>query len=396
MTSLPLDNPYALLGLFLAPSLAGETHELLASAARQKRIAWEDLLYQANLHFCTPLWYVRMKQGGLLPLLPPELHEYLHQLHAANCERNQAFREALREQLLALRRLDVPVILLKGAATFCDDLYGDPGARMMGDIDLLVASSHLDAAWEALSLLGYREVPPPDSEWRGYTTDYRPHHLSRLHKPGTPVAVEVHFQVGRGQDGRTLPVEMAWKHQQRALFEGMGTTVLDPTRRLLHNAVHALVTQQHFIRSNVSLRDLAEFAALAQRYTSILDWNVWFEKGAGNGLKTEFMTYLALACRLTGMPRPQQVPDLRPVDRHLDRILAGAKYLTAFQGSAMTPALRLKRWTTGIWTKSFFHRRLPAWLWCNSCHGEGLSVLPVRLRCMVGRYRWLWRKKCRR
>ncbi len=393
LTSLPLDNPYALLGLFLAPAKAEETREELASAARQERIAWERLLYLANLHFCTPLWYVRMQRDGLLPLLPAELKKYLRQLHAANLERNQAFREALRELLLTLQQLAVPAILLKGAATFCDDLYGDPGARMMGDIDLLVAPPQLETVREALTALGYREFPDPAPECPEYAPSYRSQHLSRLHKPGTPVAVEVHFKVGRGQDGRVLPAELAWECSQQAAIDGIATAVLDPTRRLLHNTVHALVPSESFIHSHVPLRDLAEFSALARRYASALAWDEWFESGAGNGLATEFRTYLALACRLTGMSCPPQAPDLRPAGRHLARILAAAKYLALPEDPPETAGLRQRRWVTRIWTKGYLHRRLPAWLWRNPCHGQGSETLPARLRCMVGRYRWMWQKK---
>ena len=395
MISLPLDNPYALLGLFLAPAKGRETRELLADAGRQDRIAWEGLLRQANLHFCTPLWYVRMRQDGLLPLLPPELQEYLRLLHAANLERNQAFREALKEQLLMLHQLEVPAVLLKGAATFCDDLYGDPGARMMGDIDLLVAPSHIEKVRQALTALGYREFPDPAPECPEYAPAYRSQHLSRLHKPGTPVAVEVHFKVGRGQDGRVLPAEMAWECSQPTSLDGLGIAVLDPTRRLLHNTVHALVPSESFIHSQIPLRDLAEFVALVQRYGPTLAWDEWFEKGAGNGLATEFRTYLAMACRLTGMPRPPQAPDLRPAGRHLSRILAAAKYLTPQGNRPQTPDLRLQRWATGVWTKSFLHLRLPRWLWCNPCHGQNFRAVPGRLRCMAGRYRWMWHKKWR-
>jgi Uncharacterised nucleotidyltransferase len=392
---LSLDNPYALLGLFLAPAKGSETLELLADAARQDRIAWGDLLRQANLHFCTPLWYVRMRQEGLLPLLPPELQEYLRLLHAANLERNQAFREALKEQLLMLHQLEVPAVLLKGAATFCDNLYGDPGARMMGDIDLLVAPSQLESVRQGLTALGYRDFTDPALESPVYAPAYRLQHLSRLHKPGTPVAVEVHFKVGRGQDGRVLPVEMAWEYSRPTSLDGIDSAVLDPTRRLLHNTVHALVPSESFIHSHIPLRDLAEFVALVQRYGPAIAWDEWFEKGVANGLATEFRTYLAVACRLTGMPHPPQAPDLRPAGRHLSRILAAAKHLSPQENRPQTSGLRLQRWATGVRTKSFLHLRLPRWLWCNQCHGQGFRAVPGRLHCMAGRYRWMWHKKWR-
>jgi len=131
------NDHYALLALFLSPWKDAGIIHALTDAIKQGKPNWKNLLYLANLHFCTPLWFVRLRKDGLISLLPQDLQTYLQHLHQANVERNEAFCEAIKEIHPKLREHGIPAILLKGAASFCDDLYGDVGARMMGDIDIL-------------------------------------------------------------------------------------------------------------------------------------------------------------------------------------------------------------------------------------------------------------------
>ncbi len=68
----------------------------------------------------------------------------------------QAERRALvlAEALDALGNAGIPVILLKGIA-YAGTIYPDPAERPMSDIDLLVRSSDMSTAEQALARLGY-------------------------------------------------------------------------------------------------------------------------------------------------------------------------------------------------------------------------------------------------
>jgi hypothetical protein len=394
MKFISLDNSYALLGLSLSPRTDEEHLSILEEAIIPKRVSWEALLYQANINYCTPLWYVRLRQKNLLPLLPPELREYLRLLHQANAERNLAFRQALRELLIELQEREIPSILLKGAATFCDDLYGDDGARMLGDLDILVGPKHLAVVREVLKNLGYREVSPDDKEdGPVFTPAYRSHHLPRLNKSGTPVDVEIHFGVSRGQKGNILPAELAWQHREEVVFDGIPVSMLDPTRRLLHNTVHALVSDRRFIRSHVSLRDLAEFAAIVNQAGSDIAWNEWFGRGAFNGLGGEFNVYLVLGFGLAGLTFPQGFSESFSTRVKVARILAAAKHAGGPEDLMSTTGNGLKRQGVRIWVKASYHARLPFWLWRDPCYAQGVRKMPMRMRCMAAIYRRMFRVK---
>ena len=298
-------NQYALLALFLSPWKDAETTEALADAIQQGKTDWKSLLYMANLHFCSPLWFKRLRKDGLLPLLPKELQTYLQHLHQANIERNEAFQRAIKEIYSKLKDFEIPAILLKGGATFCDNLYEDQGARMIGDLDLLVKPQHTELVRNMLLQLGYEEQPD-FTGFLGYFDTYTLHHLPRHLKPGTPVAVEIHYQTAMGQAGRVLQTDLFWKHKEIITWEGLKLLVPVPTYRLLHNTIHALLPNKEFITSIISLRDLAEFTYIVRRYESVINWREWLEKGYRQGLSRKFRIYLTLdtgswVCRI---PRP--------------------------------------------------------------------------------------------
>jgi hypothetical protein len=148
------NNQYALLALFLSPWKDEKTIDSLFNFIQQTKIDWGRLLYMANLHYCAPLWFCRLQKDGLLPLLPSDLQVYLEHLYQANLDRQNAFRQAIIEIVSKAHEMEIPVILLKGATTLCDDLYEDNGARMMGDIDLLVKTQHIEPFKKIMRQLG--------------------------------------------------------------------------------------------------------------------------------------------------------------------------------------------------------------------------------------------------
>jgi hypothetical protein len=379
LASLPFDNPYALLAFFLSPCNNDAAAVPLLQAAEQKKIDWGNQLYRANLNFCTPLWYVRLRQKGFLPSLPGELQEYLRLLHQANIERNHAFRLALEELLRTFQVLGIRTLLLKGAATFCDDLYEDPGARMMGDLDILIEPQFSEKARAALLQLGYEQQGRREQGEIDIFSGNRYHHLPRFNKPGTSVAVEIHTRTARRQDGRTLPDDLAWKGSEEAILEGFETAVLSPTHRLLHNTVHALVPQRNFIRSSIALAHLAEFASLSRRYESRLDWEEWFRRGAGQKLGMEFIVYLSLAHRLMALPWPDCVPRRFTAGIHLFRILAAGKQGVADGESPSIVRAKIIALATRFLLKIYYRAKEPAWMWSNLYYAPEGANFPLRV-----------------
>src|SRR5210317_1948790 len=117
---------------------------------------WPSLLHQANHQVVTPLWYLNLCLDGLIDTLPKGLAVYLGELYAANRDRNRLFADALAEALDVCQREGLSPLLLKGAAALADDLYGDVGARIQSDLDLLLLPDHACILSDQLLQLGYQ------------------------------------------------------------------------------------------------------------------------------------------------------------------------------------------------------------------------------------------------
>ena len=381
-----LNNHYALLALFLSPWKNEETIHRLSNFVQKENVNWGRLLYMANLHFCAPLWFASLQKDGLLPLLPLDLQTYLMHLHQANTERQDAFRRAAIEIISILDDIDVPVILLKGVATFCDDLYQDPGARMMGDLDFLIKAQHIEQVGSILLQYGYNEQADCFGKSSGFFNSNAPHHLPRFFKPGTPVVVEMHFQTAQGQAGRVLPTDLSWTNKKSIAWEGLNPFVLIPIYRLLHNTVHALVPRAAYTTSIISLSQLAEFAYLVHRYRSVIEWHEWWERGANQGLSRQFRVYLTLANSLMGMPFPERLGRLGFPGLHVARISAAcntrANNLCGCEMALETVTKRIKDVAVRIYINVFGILNRPAWDWQNLCYKQGLRNFPLRLYCL--------------
>jgi hypothetical protein len=380
--SLPT-SPFALLALFLSPCKDEAWVRLLREAASRNELSWGGLLFQANLHLCTPLWYVQLRRDELLDCLPGELQVYLHHLYQANRERNQALVEALHTVLGRFQNAGIKAVLLKGGASFCDDLYGDAGARVMQDVDLLVQADHTEAARSILLDLGYEQIPDPNLEFDDLPTDARHPHLPGFRSQDSVTAIEIHYKIAYGQAGRALPAATAWRQKVPTRLGRQQVEVLHPTHRLLHNAVHALVPHAEMIRGAVSLQQLSEFAFLAARYRKEIDRDSCLEAGRQAGLATALHTYRVLAHRLLQVPLPPRTGGRPWVRLHALRHLATSNYLYEVPEVNYSFTKRLFRTIIILAVKAYYYACLPGWTWRNVCYAEGTGNIPVRLACMV-------------
>lgn len=376
MNPLP-DTSYVLVGRGLAPSLTDIQREELARDLARPTIRWEALLAEANRQHATPLWYSRLKGHGLLTLLPDDLRGYLEQLHAANLARNRMLQDELALILALFKTHGIPVILLKGAATFADRLYADEGARLMSDMDLLVPEEQIVEAERLLMMEGYVDDPTNVS-----LSDVWPGNTRHAHIPGLlhlrkKITVELHYKVAYGQPGRLLPVNTACAASVSGSFRGLATAWLSPHHRLLHNALHAALPHREFSRGRLRLSDLAEFAALVERYPQEVSLDRFWQVVRDNALGTEIGTYALLARLLM-----RTVVKPREIDAnswHRSRLLQNSP-------CPVKPAGRLSAVRRIAWEIiSFLYdkARLPAWTWRNVCYGDERTPLTARLACIA-------------
>ena len=114
---------------------------------------WRQLLELAWQNGLGPLLYSRLKVLLSDNKIAPEITKQLRHTYIENSARNTLFYHELSKILEALNKVNIPVILLKGAY-LAEKIYEDIALRPMLDIDLLLRKKDLAKGNEVLINLG--------------------------------------------------------------------------------------------------------------------------------------------------------------------------------------------------------------------------------------------------
>ncbi|HST61219.1 MAG TPA: nucleotidyltransferase family protein [Longimicrobium sp.] len=179
------------------------------------RIGAASLGIAAFLSGTGPLLGHWMERGALAAEPDASALFALHLAHGR--ARAERMERVLDDALAALAAAGVEAVVAKGMAT-ARTLFPEPGARPMGDMDLVVPPAAIDAAERALAGAGFvREAG--DYERRPYHADWRPpgtgaavHSLALLHRDN-PLALNLrdgfdrHTALGRVRLGWPAPAD---------------------------------------------------------------------------------------------------------------------------------------------------------------------------------------------
>lgn len=340
---------------------------------------WQGLYQTAEVQWCPPFIYEVLREHDCLDSLPGHIRNQLRSDCLENRLRNQLLKTELVVILQQFQQAGIAVVLLKGASSFADALYGSLGARTMLDLDLLVKPDKIETARSLFIKSGYEEIFDEGNVLTGLPIDHRHAHINGYRKPGTPVIVELHYNIAYGQGGRILPAEDGWQHTTEAAVNGIPALILNPTYRLLHNTVHGLIPSCDYIKGRIRLWHLLEFAYLVKRYNNEIDWQAWLDAAAMENQTTAFLAWLLLANKLLAMPLPEGIP---------------IGFWPRLQSERLESATLLQDWGSGksindrlpwldrlclLLHRGYYFCHLPAWVWRNVCYAEGWRNLPVRV-----------------
>jgi hypothetical protein len=268
------------------PSLSNREWETLLGQSRQASV-----LARLAAHHLDQGWLAEAPAGPR-PHLEGALRLADRQQHEVHWEVDCISR--------ALKTLDVPFVLLKGAAYLMADLPPASG-RLFSDIDLLVPRENIEAVESALLAAGWisDERDPYNQryyrEWMHESPPLR--HVQRntyidLHHTITPPTSRFHV------DGAKLLNKIVPLPGYSAIF------VLAPVDMVLHSAVH-LFTEGEF---GHGLRDLLDLNDLVDHFSSDADfWNQLIGRSSELGLRIPLFHALFHLQRLFGTSPPQNL-----------------------------------------------------------------------------------------
>ncbi|HLI22234.1 MAG TPA: nucleotidyltransferase family protein, partial [Stellaceae bacterium] len=201
----------------------------------------------------------------------------------------------------ALAPLQVPIILLKGAAYAAADLPPAAG-RLFGDIDILLPRERLAEAEALLVGAGWNSAKAAAYDQRYYREWM--HELPPLQHERRQTAIDVHHTIVP-PTSRFAVESKRLRDAAIPLAGGGNLAVLAPADMVLHSAAH-LFTEGEFARG---LRDLCDLDALLRHFATG-DTHFWDELAAraqSFALERAMHYALRFAAGLLGTPVPPRL-----------------------------------------------------------------------------------------
>ncbi len=256
---MPFPQPVAFTGLSLSLALHPERAGGVRDRIRSGAVSWEQVVWASTSHLVFPALHINYARSGLMGELPDELTGYMEQFTGANREQNLLIHGQALEIAAILGAAGIVPVFLKGVAHLLDGLYGDPGERMMGDIDLLVNGGDMLRAAEVLMAAGYA----PRSRFLRQDL-VRTKHYPRMVHPERIAAVEIHREVLRPSNARHFPNERLMAGR-KAVPEHKNVYVLSDEHQVIHNLLNFQLNDSGHYFGLASLRQQYDLLLLSRR-----------------------------------------------------------------------------------------------------------------------------------
>ena len=263
---------------------------------------WERIIGLAQKNSVAPVLFASLKAKDVTP--PLTSAERIRKIYLTSAARNTRIFHEVGKILRALQAANIPVIPLKGI-WLAESVYGNIALRSMGDVDLWVARSQLDAARQVMHSLGYSS--------RSKTN--RPQALldalggeTQMFKTNAPM-VELHWKVFPGEWLRhtaRIDEQVIW---QRTLPHNReNVRQLSAEDAIIHICVHLAV---HHQMSDAALRTLVDLDYARQRLK--IDWSIVVRRARAWRVSSATWLVLQTLADLFGDPEKQlPLPDLAP------------------------------------------------------------------------------------
>lgn len=260
---------------------------------------WDLLLRQARTAKVLARIAVRADEAGLTETLPERVRDALRAARKISDYRQKTLRWEIRRVQAALRDLDVPILLLKGAAYELADLPPARG-RIASDVDIMVPREALAPVEAALLRHGWGHAlsePYDQRYFRAWMHELPP--LVHRERGGN---LDVHHAILPPTSRLRPDTAKLWA--SAVALPGSGLRVLSPADMVLHSAAHAF----HDGEIALALRDLADVHDLLVHFGRQPDfWPGLVPRAEALDLARPLYYALHYAAMMLGTPVPEAV-----------------------------------------------------------------------------------------
>jgi len=266
---------------------------------------WSNLSALAATQRITPLLWHRLKQKNLETLVPETAAVQLQSGSLRNALKNLRFNGELSCLLTALRKENIPLILLKGIV-LSNNVYKNIGLREMNDIDVLARPGDLERIAVILAGRGYRPMMPIDVNY----TLQSDHHLPGFIKKGHPT-IEIHWNITDPNKHYSIEPQGLWERAVPVQIVGHKTRMLSSEDLLLHLCLHTSYGHSF----TFGLRPFCDITEVIDHFGSASDWQTVVDRAEDQGWQRGVYLALRLAVELAGALVPPNVMEkLQPPD----------------------------------------------------------------------------------
>ncbi|MFQ5791647.1 MAG: nucleotidyltransferase family protein, partial [Acidobacteriota bacterium] len=301
-----------------------QTEEIL-----QRPLAWDAVLFFAELHSVAPLLQYHLKQFDGVGLIPLEARRRLLQHSHRAGYRNRHYSQALRELLELFAGASIPVIVLKGLS-LVELIYGNLSLRPLIDLNLLIPREKLKTARNLLLRMGY-----VDGTRYPFRSFYR--WLNSQIILARPRDFEVHillqWDVVNWPRIHAIDLPRLWEEAQPARLSGCDALIPSVHDLILYLCLQPNKKSGYLNIPAVHVEDLAGFVFAVWtdnrliRFTDIyetithyqgaINWEVLVERAQASGFEGSVYTSLHWTTELLGpVCEPWVLETLRPPSPH--------------------------------------------------------------------------------
>jgi Uncharacterised nucleotidyltransferase len=344
MPPLP-SSPELLLDVLIRPALMAELTEA----------QWDNVLPLARVNHLLARLAAEARACGLADQVPSRVRAQFIAAEAVAAHHERRIPWELNRIERALNHLQIPILLLKGAAYVAAGLPAARG-RLVSDIDIMVPREALNGAEAALEKAGWRPIKLDPYDQRYYRSWM--HELPPLLHRERGTVLDLHHTI--------LPPTSRLKPDPAKLWPaarplGAGPLrVLEPSDMVLHSAAHLF----HDGDLRRSVRDLVDIADLLRHFerSERSFWLSLVPRAAALNLGRPLFYALRYCRRLLRVTIPKAVssaaasyaPPL-PIIKAMDRIVPRALVPDPLDGAADRSAAML------LYIRSHW-LRMPPWL----------------------------------
>jgi hypothetical protein len=256
---------------------------------------WARVLDLARAHRLSEFLHAR-RDEAVRGDWPAAARGVLRERYIETSLRNGRFRAELARVTAALRARGIVPVLLKGGALTLT-VYGDPGERPYGDLDLLIRRDELEAADDVMKELGFTL----DDSWQPEAFYLAHHyHLVYRHAQRHWLCFELHWDLSLASMDTTFDAAGLRERALPVALDDATLLVPCPADELLHLALHTGLNGFAYLGQ---LRDVATLAELAP---ARLDPASLWPRARDAAIATPLALSLRLA-RLFGGDGPQRL-----------------------------------------------------------------------------------------